>query len=861
MLCKFKAHKRCAVRAPTNCKWTALASIGKDIIEDEDGISMPHQWMEGNLPVSAKCAVCDKTCGSVLRLQDYRCLWCRAMCQIGVLPFGTGNDLARVLGWGAAFDDDTQLPAALEKLEHSQIKMLDRWSIWTYEGNMPPPRKLSQQMDPISEYEDSVADHLSKILHCEDHQVIISSAKVLCETVKAFVAKVAQAHENDSEKDSKDIATKCAVLNEKLESLLKTLNQESEASIKTEEMVEEEEVKVEDTPQIVGSPDLDTLPGMMAAGMKPKPVFKARDALMSRANSLKKAVRQIIEHTEKAVDEQNAQTLELLSDNRQLEATKSSSSLEASRSAPSFSVFADEPEPESEKPPPVLLQPPGISSSIAKTLAGGSFISKVLLANADALCAAASPLLEQDIPLELYQERCVMNNYFGIGLDAKVTLEFQNKREEHPEKCRSRTKNLMWYGVLGGKEMINQTFKNLDQRVLLECDGQRIPLPSLQGIVIMNIPSYSGGTNFWGGSKQDENFVPPSFDDKILEVVAVFGGMQIAVSRLIDIQHHRIAQCRTVKVTILGDEPVPVQVDGEAWMQPPGYIRIVHKNRAMMLTRDRTFENVLKSWSEKQKVERPVSPQPSALSEDEAHVLLNFVEAAASLIRCVKVASKNNSTVEQELYSLAQRASECLDRLYPAGKLAEPTLRSQVADLVQSVRVLHHRASTFLIEKAPSLHLWPDLEEKLSNALLSLELELRKAAEIAGLPHIAQALEESSLLEQQKRSKATSRHKPGFVRLKGKGKEKERGAAASLPPAFDIRSWTVEEVGAWLESLSLGEYRANFISHEIRGAELLNLERRDLKDLGVTKVGHLKRIQQAIKELHHREAAYDRPST
>ena len=39
----------------------------------------------------------------------------------------------------------------------------------------------------------------------------------------------------------------------------------------------------------------------------------------------------------------------------------------------------------------------------------------------------------------------------------------------------------------------------------------------------------------------------------------------------------------------------------------------------------------------------------------------------------------------------------------------------------------------------------------------------------------------------------------------------------------------MEEVGAWLESLSLGEYRNNFISHEIRGAELLNLERRDLK--------------------------------
>ena len=46
-------------------------------------------------------------------------------------------------------------------------------------------------------------------------------------------------------------------------------------------------------------------------------------------------------------------------------------------------------------------------------------------------------------------------------------------------------------------------------------------------------------------------------------------------------------QCRSVKITIMGDEGVPVQVDGEAWIQPPGYIRIGHKNRAQMLTRDK----------------------------------------------------------------------------------------------------------------------------------------------------------------------------------------------------------------------------------------------------------------------------------
>lgn len=55
------------------------------------------------------------------------------------------------------------------------------------------------------------------------------------------------------------------------------------------------------------------------------------------------------------------------------------------------------------------------------------------------------------------------------------------------------------------------------------------------------------------------------------------------------------------KMFFIGDEGVPIQVDGEAWIQPPGIIRILHKNRMQMLCRNRSLENSLKSWEEKQR--------------------------------------------------------------------------------------------------------------------------------------------------------------------------------------------------------------------------------------------------------------------
>ena len=82
----------------------------------------------------------------------------------------------------------------------------------------------------------------------------------------------------------------------------------------------------------------------------------------------------------------------------------------------------------------------------------------------------------------------------------------------------------------------------------------------------------------------------------MLEVMAVFGTTHLGLSQILLglperlMQRHRIAQCRRIRITIIGDEPVPVQVDGEAWLQKPGIIKIEHKNRVQMLARERPTE-------------------------------------------------------------------------------------------------------------------------------------------------------------------------------------------------------------------------------------------------------------------------------
>jgi diacylglycerol kinase (ATP) len=48
--------------------------------------------------------------------------------SVGVIPLGTGNDMARFLGWGVGYHGEA-LASVIQALAKSESRLLDRWQI------------------------------------------------------------------------------------------------------------------------------------------------------------------------------------------------------------------------------------------------------------------------------------------------------------------------------------------------------------------------------------------------------------------------------------------------------------------------------------------------------------------------------------------------------------------------------------------------------------------------------------------------------------------------------------------------------------------------------------------------------------
>ncbi|XP_061466857.1 diacylglycerol kinase zeta isoform X4 [Rhineura floridana] len=251
-------------------------------------------------------------------------------------------------------------------------------------------------------------------------------------------------------------------------------------------------------------------------------------------------------------------------------------------------------------PPPVAILPLGTGNDLARTLNwGGGYtdepLSKILshveegeIVQLDRWNLQVEPNPESNpeekdetatdkLPLDVF------NNYFSLGFDARVTLEFHESREANPEKFNSRFRNKMFYAGTAFSDFLMGSSKDLAKHIKVVCDGTDLT-PKIQDLkpqclVFLNIPRYCAGTMPWGNPGEHHDFEPQRHDDGCLEVI----GFTMTSLAALQVGGHgeRLHQCREVLLTT--SKAIPMQVDGEPCKLGASCIRISLRNQANMV--------------------------------------------------------------------------------------------------------------------------------------------------------------------------------------------------------------------------------------------------------------------------------------
>ncbi|XP_059098066.1 diacylglycerol kinase epsilon-like [Tigriopus californicus] len=260
-----------------------------------------------------------------------------------------------------------------------------------------------------------------------------------------------------------------------------------------------------------------------------------------------------------------------------------------------------------EQHPEIALLPLGTGNDLARTLGYGSGgeitdISQLLDLLQTANRLESIPLdrwrvtVRSDHPHYSFKRPLVpprsiteifVQNYLSIGVDALVTYNFHNARDSKSSSSHNnspfsgRLYNKLLYFIYGTKDVLERECKDLDQILELEMDGQKVSLPKIESVVILNIPCWGAGVRPWELGQGHEHFPVPSFSDHKLEVFCVYSSFHIAQMQVGISEPHRIGQASDVKIRLKGR--APVQTDGEPWIQEPGEIHVQYHSHVPVL--------------------------------------------------------------------------------------------------------------------------------------------------------------------------------------------------------------------------------------------------------------------------------------
>ena len=168
--------------------------------------------------------------------------------------------------------------------------------------------------------------------------------------------------------------------------------------------------------------------------------------------------------------------------------------------------------------------------------------------------------------------------FFSVGFDASIAMQFHQLRERTPCCADNVTKIVAGHAVLGFAEAFAARKYLRPGVISLRVDGEAVAIPpGARTLQFFNIHSSATGIDFFGTGEPSEptelqRFEPPCIGDGLIEVVATMSAWHLGAIRLGFGHSHRVAQGASVEVILR--EALPVQVDGEPWLQPPAVVHV-----------------------------------------------------------------------------------------------------------------------------------------------------------------------------------------------------------------------------------------------------------------------------------------------
>ncbi|KAH8291072.1 hypothetical protein KR054_008232 [Drosophila jambulina] len=587
------------------------------------------------------CCGGDGTVGWVLEAMDS--IELATQPAIGVIPLGTGNDLARCLRWGGGYEGEN-IPKLMEKIRRASTVMLDRWSIEV--TNSPPSDELRPKvtlhsnMQKVIELSQSVVVDKSLIERFEEIQrqskhpsgMAASTTSIMMAT--EMETATATAEHGSRTTTTRTTTTKSISMStfETQKTLRATLSSSSSNSSSGSHPEQQQQQQQQQQQSETDEAETET-------EARQRSLATERQSLETLLLQHKQ---QLLQHQEEQKQEQGLE--------QQLQGVLASDAGQEAATATPFGNNQSDNNSQRNKQNNILKQQITLSLDLSDPEDDGNNSKDQPPSSPQSPVTPCTPNPSsskqqqqqqphlqfeeqqqqqlQQKPIKVQSDKdCtvpynIINNYFSVGVDAAICVKFHLEREKNPHKFNSRMKNKLWYFEYATSETFAASCKNLHESIEIVCDGVALDLangPHLQGVALLNIPYTHGGSNLWGEhlsqkrirksagpfgkSKKlragDKEFSATSFNsvdlsvaiqdigDRLIEVIGLENCLHMGQVRTgLRASGRRLAQCS--EVIIKTKKTFPMQIDGEPWMQMPCTIKVTHKNQVPMLMAPRS---------------------------------------------------------------------------------------------------------------------------------------------------------------------------------------------------------------------------------------------------------------------------------